>query len=108
MATTNELIALSNDDLFRRRCRALFLLEGAVVYAESAAIPNHTARANFASSLAKNPGIADTLVPALVQRTNLVASTVTYDFNIGHVVSNVTDAAIRSQIATDWNYFAGI
>ena len=108
MATTAELIALGNDGHFRQRTRALFLLEGGVVYAESGATPNHTARANFASSLAKNPSLADALAPALVQRTNLTASVVTYNFDSQRVESDASDAEIRSQIATDWNYFAGV
>ena len=108
MATTAELIALGEDPHFRKRCRALFLLEAGVVYAESTGVANHTARANFASSIAKNPSIADSLAPALVQRTNLVGSTVTHNFDAQRVETNATDAAIRSQIATDWNYFAGV
>lgn len=108
MATTAELIALGNDGSFRQRIRALFLLEAGVVYAESAGTANHGARALFASNLAKNPSIADALAPALVQRTNLVGSTVTYNFDAQRIESNATDAAIRSQIATDWNYFAGV
>lgn len=108
MATTAELIGLGNDADFRQRVRALFLLEAGVVYAENPSTPNHTARANFASNIAKNPGIAEGLAPALVQRTNLVDSTVTYDFDAARIESDATDAEIRSQIATDWNYFAGV
>lgn len=108
MATTAELIALGDDSDFRQRIRALFLLEGGVVYAESGATPNHAARALFASKIAQAPSIADSLAPALVQRTNLTASVVTYDFDARRVVTDATDAEIRSQIATDWNYFAGV
>src|SRR5689334_11831489 len=108
MATTNELIALGNDANFRQRVRALFLLEGAVIYNEAGSVTNHAARANFASKIAQNPGLIDSLVPALVQRTNLVASAVTYDFNGQKVVTDASDAAIRSQINSDWNYFAGV
>jgi hypothetical protein len=108
MATTAELIALGNDADFRQRIRALFLLEAGVVYAESGATPNHAARALFASKIAQSPGIADSLAPALVQRTNLVASAVTYNFDAGRVESDATDSEIRSQIATDFNYFAGV
>lgn len=108
MATTQECIALGNDADFRQRARALFLLEAGVVYGESGATPNHSARALFASKLAQNPALADSLVPALVQRTNLTASTITYNFAEQRVQTDATDAAIRSQIATDWNYFAGV
>jgi hypothetical protein len=108
MATTAELIALGNDTDFRQRVRTLFLLEAGVVYSESGATPNHTARATFASNMAKNPGIADTLAPALATRTNISASTVTYNFDAQRIETDATDAEIRSQIATDWNYFAGV
>lgn len=108
MATTAELIALSEDAHFRSRVRALFLLEAGVVYGESGATPNHAARALFAGKIAQSPGIADSLAPALAQRTNLTASTVTYNFDNRRVQTDATDSEIRSQIATDWNYFAAI
>jgi hypothetical protein len=84
------------------------MLEGGVVYAESGATPDHTARANFASSIAQNPGIADTLAPALATRTNISGSNVTYNFDAQRVESDASDAAIRAQIAADWNYLAGV
>lgn len=108
MATTAELIALGEDPHFRNRARALFLLEGGVVFAENPATSNHSARALFASKIAQNPSIAEALAPALVQRTNLVASVVTYNFDARRVQTDATDAAIRSQIATDWNYWAAV
>jgi hypothetical protein len=108
MATTSELIALGNDADFRQRVRALFLLEAGVVYAENPATADHSARALFASKIAQEPGIADSLAPALVQRTNLTASVVTYNFDAQRVETDATDSEIRSQIATDWNYFAAV
>jgi|SRR5678815_1745336 hypothetical protein len=108
MATTAALSALADDQEFRQRIRALFLLEAGVIYSEAGTVPNHTARANFASKIAQNPGIADSLAPALVQRTNLVGSVVTYNFDARRIETDATDAAIRSQINTDWNYFAGV
>lgn len=108
MATTAEQIALGNDTDFRQRVRTLFLAEAGVVYNENAGTANHAARALFASKLFQNPGLADILAPALATRTNLAGSTVTYDFSLQSVVTDASDAAIRSQIATDWNLFAGI
>lgn len=107
-ATTAQLIALGDDSDFRQRVTALFLLEGGVVYAESGVTPNHAARALFASKIAQNPSIAATLAPALAQRTNLVAANVTYNFDAQRVEIDASDASIRSQIATDWNYFAAV
>jgi hypothetical protein len=108
MATTAELIALGNDSDFRQRITTLFLLEAGVVYGESGATPNHAARALFASNIAKQPSIAASLAPALATRTNISGSTVTYNFDAQRVETDATDAEIRSQIATDWNLFAGV
>lgn len=107
-ATTAQLIALGNDAQFRQRVRTLFLLEAGVVYNENPATTNHTARANFASKLAQSPGTADSLAPALASRTNVAGSNVSYNFDAQRVETDATDASIRSQIATDWNLFAGI
>lgn len=108
MATTAELIALGNDSDFRQRVRALFYLEAGVVYAENSGTANHAARALFASKIATGVIDAGSLAPALAQRTNLTSSTVTFNFDAQRVESDATDAEIRSQIATDWNYFASI
>jgi hypothetical protein len=108
MATTAQQIALGNDSDFRQRVRTLFLTEAGGIYGESSTVLNHSARALFASKLFQTPSMADALAPALATRTNIAASTVTYDFSLQSVVSDATDAAIKSQIATDWNLFAGI
>jgi hypothetical protein len=84
------------------------LMEAGVVYGESAGTANHSARALFASKLAQSPGIADGLAPVIATRTNVVASTVTYNFDAQRVETDASDAAIRSQIATDWNYLAAV
>jgi hypothetical protein len=107
-ATTDQLIALGEDAHFRQRVRTLMLLEAGAVYNEPTPPANHTARALFASKVAQNPGIADTLAPALATRTNIAASNVTYDFALRAIVTDATDAAIRSQINSDWNYLAAI
>jgi hypothetical protein len=107
-ATTDQLIALGEDNRFRQRVRALMLLEAGTIYGEGAGVTNHTARANFASKVAQSPGVAEALAPVVATRTNIVASTVTYDFTLRAVVTDATDAAIRSQINTDWNYLAGV
>lgn len=107
-ATTNQLNALANDSMFRQRCRALVLQQAATVYNESAGTTGHAARAAFAVKLLQQPGFADQLVQVVVTRTNLVASTVTFDFDRGAVVTDATDAAILSQLATDWSMFSGV
>lgn len=108
MATTAELIALGEDSDFRARIRALFYLEAGVVYAENPATTNHAARALFASKIVTNQVDGGSFAPALAQRTNLAAETVTYNFDDQRVETSATDAEIRSQIATDWNLFASL
>jgi hypothetical protein len=108
MASTNELIALGDDQDFRQRVRALFYLESGVVYAENPATANHSARALFASKIMTNQIDGGSFAPALAQRTNLAAETVTYNFDDQRVETSATDAEIRSQISTDFNLFAGI
>lgn len=107
-ATTAQLIALGNDANFRQRVRTLMLLEGGVIYAESGATPNHAARALLASKIAATPTLADAFAPVIATRTNLVASTVSYNFDAQRVETDATDTSIRSQINTDWNLLAGV
>lgn len=106
-AVTAELTALAQDGYFRQRVRNLVLLEAAVVVAENVNTALHAQRVAFAFTLIKAPGLCDGLADVLCARTNLVASVITYDFNRRAVVTDATDAAIRSQIATDWNLLAG-
>lgn len=108
MATTAQAIALAADQQFRQRLRNLMLLEAAGVYAESGATPNHNARVAFAFKLLNQPSLADQLADVFATRTNLISSSVTYDFDRRAVVSDASDAAIRSQISTDWNMLAGV
>lgn len=107
-ATTEQLIALSQDGSFRLRVRALVLLEAAAVATEVNTTPNHLDRSAFAFKLQSSPSAADALTDVICSRTNLTSSTVTYDFARRSVVTDATDAAIRSQIATDWNMLSGV
>lgn len=106
-STIAQLNSLAEDPLFRQRCRNIILQQAAVVYNEGA-VTGHAARAAFAVKLLQSPGFADQLVQVIVTRTNLVAGTVTYDFNSRAVVTDVSDAAILSQVASDWSMFSGV
>lgn len=107
-ATTDQLTALAVDSAFRQRIRNLVLLEAAVVATEVNTVPNHNARTAYAFKVIGSPGLADQIADVLCARTNLVGSIVTYDFSRRAVVTDATDASIRSQIATDWNMLSGI
>ena len=107
-STTNQLNALADDNLFRQRCRNIILQQAAVIYNESAGTTGHAARAAYAVKLLQQPGLADALVQVIVTRTNLVAGNITYDFNSRAVVTDVSDASILSQVASDWSMFSGV
>lgn len=70
---------------------------------------NTPARQQFAAFIMANPGgAAQNIAAVLVNRTNLVAGTTTYNFASGHVTTDVTDGAMLSQLATDWNLLSGV
>lgn len=106
-ATNAQQLALGRDTAFQLRCRPLFLQQAAVVYAESGATTGHATRVQLANKITSTPGASDSLCAALATRTNLAASTVTYNFDTQQVETTADDASISSQIATDWSLFAG-
>jgi hypothetical protein len=107
-ATTGQLNALRNDGTFRDRTRTLVREICSQIYSEDAGTPNHTARANFAILLIQGTKSIEPIIDALVTRTNLQQSTIAFDFDHLQVTTDATDGAILSQLATDWNFFAGI
>lgn len=67
------------------------------------------ARGAFAAYVLANPGgVAQNVAAVIVNRTNLVAGGTTYDFVGGHIVTDVADGGISSQLATDWNLLSGV
>jgi hypothetical protein len=110
MATsTDTQMALANDIKFQRRLQALLLLEAAVVIAEDPATTSHVARRALAQSIVMDGlTVARQFAPLLSQSTNLLGANTTFDFVQLAVVTDATDAAIRSQIVTLWNGFAGV
>lgn len=68
----------------------------------------HSARRQLAQAIITNPlGMATSLAPTICNATNLIAANTTYDFEAGAIITDASDAAIRSQIATLWNLMAG-
>lgn len=107
MATTDQLTTLAQDNNFRQRLRNLMLLEASVVIADTANA-NKTGRISFAIKLLTTPSLCDSYADWFCARTNLVGTAVTYDFAKRAAVTDATDAAIRSQINTDWNVLSGL
>ena len=107
-STADQLSALGNDSDFRSRVMALATQYAiSTVYVEDPATQNHDLRLGFAKALLfGNPNVN---IPAIIaQQTNLVAANTTYDFASSHVVTDASDAAIASQIATAWNMLSGV
>ncbi len=69
-------------------------------------IPARRAFATYV--MANTAGVSANLVAFVANRTNLVAGNTSYDFPTGRVVTDVTDAAITSQLAADWSMMAGV
>lgn len=106
-ATTAQLNALGTDPAFRQRARTLIRQMCAQVYTEPTPPANHAARASFAVRLIQGAGSIEPVIDMLVTRTNIVGSTITFNFDANQVQTDATDAAILSQLATDWDMLAG-
>jgi hypothetical protein len=110
MATTTDTqMALAFDPKFQRRLLALFLEYAQVVVAELTTVVNHPLRRQLAQQIIQNgASIVSQFAATLANSTNLVGANTTYDFVQLAVVTDATDAAISSQIATLWNGLAGV
>ncbi len=108
-ATTDQIIQLGKDSAFRDRIAVLVGQIVAQIYGEDPGTAGHSARVAFAIKVEQTPGYAQNIIaPFIADRTNIVGSNVTFNFADGHVVTDASDAAILSQLATDWNLLAGI
>ena len=105
-STAAQLAALGNDGQFQLRIRSLILQEATVVYGETSQTPD--TRRTFAKQLLANTDQAMRLALVIANTTNLIAGNVTYDWLNNLPVTDVTDAAIMSQIAAAWNMLAGV
>ena len=102
-------MALAEDPKFIRRLAALFNLEAQVVILESTNTPNHPIRRQLAQACVVNgSSIAQQFALTIALSTNLMAANTTYDFIQLAVVTDASDAAVRSQIVTLWNGLAGV
>ena len=106
-STADQLSALGRDQNFAARVMALALQYAVgTVYGEDPATPNHAIRVGFARTVFNGGG---TSIPNVIASSaNLVAANTSYDFASGRVQTDASDAAISSQIASDWNLLAGV
>lgn len=99
--------ALAKDPGFISRVQEALAIVAFQVVAESTNTVNHAQRLSFANYVIKaSYAWAQQITPILVTRTNLLGAVTSYDFQKSSVVTDATDAAIQSQISTDWNTFA--
>ncbi len=107
-ATADQLSALGNDQKFQQRVKSLLVQQAGAVYIEDPNTPNHAQRIAYAKQILQGSVNFINVAQVLVNRTNLVGSTITYNFTSGNIVTDATDGAIASQITTDWNMLAGV
>lgn len=101
--------ALSNDARFRLRVKNALHIVSHQVLNESPATAGHSQRALYArNALSALDAIAGQISQWMVGRTNIISATVTVDLTTGIpvLVCDCTDAAIQSQLSTDWNNLA--
>jgi len=103
--------ALATDPTFRQRVKASLTRISYQVLEESTGTAGHAARAAYArATLANIDAALNTLIGSFVFRTNVFtpATTLAFDGRGGVVVQTAaTDAAMDSQLATDWSNLAG-
>ncbi len=107
--TALQAASLAVSDTFLQRLAILLDAEAMVVLRESSTVANHSDRAFLALSILQNPrGVATYLAKEITFDTNLIGAGFSVDGSGNPVDSLATDAAIRSQIATNWNVWCGI
>jgi hypothetical protein len=101
--------ALAADLNFQIRVRACLGDVAWQVLEEDPATADHATRASYANAVIKNLTMtAQQVSPWLVMRPNLMAANTTYSFAAEATTTDATDAAIESQLMTDWNEMAGV
>lgn len=112
MANTARMqMALAASAHLQSRVKAILSKVTFAVISEPAATYGHEARMSYAREILRQLDFyTSQLAYYLVERPNLANDNVTtsFDFDIGAVVTDATDAAIESQINADWNSLAGV
>jgi len=102
--------ALSNDVRFRLRVKNALHIVAQQVLNESPATTGHAQRAVYArNALQSLDAIAGQISQWIVGRTNIISANATVDLTTGTpvVVCDCTDAAIQSQLSTNWTNISG-
>lgn len=104
--------ALAQDPTFRQRMKASMARIAWQVLGEAVGTTGHAVRASYARAFLANPdSVVNSLVGSFVFRTNVNGATtsVAFDGRGGTVVQSAAiDAALDSQLATDWDSLSGV
>lgn len=101
---------LARDASFLVRVQMALLVVAGQVLGESSGTPGHATRVQFARSVQQTANAsAGQIAPFLVTRANLVSTNYSAGLSGSAlaIASDVTDAAIQSQLSTDWNELCG-
>lgn len=106
--TSQNAAKLAVSTLFQRRLSILLDAEAMVVMRESTGTSNNVARVALAKNVLYSPdAYSAVFARELVFDTNLIGAGFTVDGSGEPEDSLASDAAIRSQIATNWNAYTG-
>lgn len=97
---------LARSDVFTGRLQVSLTRIASTVLTETGGGSTHPARAAFAKYVMASPAAAANIAAIYLAQATNVAGTITME-DAGATTS-VTDAALESQIASDWNKLAGI
>jgi len=101
--------ALAQDAQFINRLAGALVVVAFQVFAEDPGTAGHNQRVVLADAVRDDPiGQARKFAATMVMRTNLFGANTTYDFGSRSVVTDATDAAIQSQLSSDWSLLAGV
>lgn len=108
--TSHSQQRLASDETFHARVRSALAIVAWQVISEDVNTANHAEREGYARNtvLPNLSNVAVQIAPWLVERGNLLGEDTSYDFVSGNIVTAASDAAIESQLSSDWNVLAGV
>lgn len=99
---------LAQSEHFRSRLASSLVTVAWQVLGESPSVQGHAVRAAYARQVIDGPAnYAARLAAEMSMRTNVFAAATSFDYSIGAHVTAATDAAMESQLSSDWNSLSG-
>lgn len=97
---------LSQNETFLGRLQVVLVRIAAQVLVETGVGSTHAARAAYATYVLKNPAGGAVIAAVFIAQSTNVAGTITMEDEGPR--TSVVDAALESQVSTDWSKLAGI